>query len=155
MKTFLIPVVLAGLALGLSGATGPGVVAQTPGVQINAPAGLGAAGYDLVAYFRQNAPVLGDAALSHLHEGVTYRFSSAENRAAFRADPAAYLPQYGSYCAYGVARGYKVGVDPAAFTIVDGKLYLNYDRAVQKIWRKDIPRYLARSEANWPAIADD
>lgn len=155
MKTFLIPAALAVAVLGLAGLTGPGLHAQSHPAHVNAPAGLGAAGYDLVAYFTQNAPVRGDAALTHRHDGVTYQFASEANRAAFVAQPEAYLPQYGNYCAYGVARGYKVGVDPAAFTIVDGKLYLNYDAAVQDTWRKDIPRYLARSEANWPAIADD
>jgi hypothetical protein len=32
----------------------------------------------------------------------------------FKADPAKYEPQYGGYCAYGVAQGYKPDTDPTA-----------------------------------------
>lgn len=116
--------------------------------------GLALAGYDAVAYHEDHRAVRGDADLLVRHEGATYRFSSAAHRDAFQTDPAKYLPAYGGYCAYGVSRGYKVKVDPEAFTVVDGRLYLNYDKGVQGRWLKDIPGYVAKADANWPGLKD-
>jgi 8-oxo-dGTP pyrophosphatase MutT (NUDIX family) len=61
---------------------------------------------------------------------------------------------YGGFCAFGVARGYKVDIDPEAWHIRDGVLYLNYDREVQRQWQRDIPGNIARAEANWPRLAE-
>lgn len=116
--------------------------------------GLALAGYDAVAYLEEQRAVPGTADLTVRHEGATYRFSTAAHRDAFQADPGKYLPAYGGYCAYGVSRGYKVKVDPDAFTVVDGRLYLNYDKGVQSRWLKDIPGYVAKADANWPGLKD-
>lgn len=116
--------------------------------------GLALKGYDPVAYFTEQRAVRGDARFTAAHEGATYRFTSAANRDRFQREAARYAPQYGGYCAYGVAGGYKVRIDPEAFTIRDGKLYLNYDRRVQARWAQDVPGYLAKSEANWPGLRD-
>lgn len=88
------------------------------------------------------------------HEGATYRFATAEHRDAFQADPVRYLPQFGGFCAYGVASNYKVKVDPEAWRIVDGKLFLNYDKRTQTRWLQDIPGYIAKAERNWPELKD-
>ncbi len=116
--------------------------------------GLALGGYDAVAYHEDQRAVPGADDLLVRHEGATYRFSTAAHRDAFQADPARYLPAYGGYCAYGVSRGYKVKVDPEAFTVVEGRLYLNYDKGVQARWLKDIPGYLAKADANWPGLKD-
>jgi hypothetical protein len=92
--------------------------------------------------------------LTATHDGATYRFASAAHRDAFQADPDRYLPVYGGYCAYGVANGHKVKVDPEAFRVVDGRLYLNYSKGVQSKWLKDIPGNIAAAERNWPALRD-
>ena len=89
-----------------------------------------------------------------VHQGVTYRFASEANRAAFLADPGKFLPQYGGYCAYGMARGYKAVVDPAAFTVASGKLYLNYNRAISVTWQGNRAREIQRADANWPKVMD-
>ena len=110
-------------------------------------------GYDPVAYFKENKPVKGSDSFTATHGGSTFRFSSAANRDAFVADPQKYAPQYGGFCAYAVANGYKAKIEPDAFTIVDDKLYLNYDQSVQRRWRRDIPGYIRKGDRNWPAIS--
>ena len=109
-------------------------------------------GYDPVAYFAENKPVRGLPAYQAEYKGSTFRFASQANRDAFNADPARYAPQYGGFCAYGTASGYKAAVDPTAFTVVDGKLYLNYNADVQKRWTKDIPGFISKADKNWPEV---
>ena len=110
-------------------------------------------GYDPVAYHVENRPVKGRAEFSHHWNGASWRFASAANRDLFAADPARYAPQYGGYCAFGTSRGYKVSTDPAAFAIVDGKLYLNYNKPVQTTWNRDRPGYIATADRNWVELA--
>ncbi len=78
--------------------------------------------------------------------------ASQENRAAFASDPERYAPQYGGYCAFGTARGYKADIDPATFTVIDGRLYLNYNRQVQKDWAADTARFIREADARWPTV---
>ncbi len=110
-------------------------------------------GYDPVAYFKEMRPVKGSPDFTAAHQGSTFRFASAANRDAFVADPIKYAPQYGGFCAYAVASGYKAKIEPDAFTIVDGKLYLNYDQSVQRRWRRDIPGYIQKGDRNWPEVS--
>ena len=114
--------------------------------------GLALKGYDPVAYFTEGKPVPGKAEFTARHEGASYRFSSAANRDAFAAAPEKYAPQYGGYCAFGAAGGYKAPIEPDAWTVVDGKLYLNYNQSVRRQWSSDIPGYLRKADANWPSI---
>ena len=109
-------------------------------------------GYDPVAYFTEGRPVKGSREFTHPWRGATWRFASAENRERFAAAPETYAPQYGGYCAYGVASGYAVKIEPDAWSVVDGKLYLNYDRGVQKTWQSDVPGYIRKADANWPRV---
>ncbi len=108
-------------------------------------------GYDPVAYFSDGKPVKGAAQFTHQWKGATWRFASAANRERFAATPEKYAPQYGGYCAYGVAQGYTVAIDPAAWSVVEGKLYLNYSTSVQAKWKEDVPGYIRKADANWPA----
>jgi YHS domain-containing protein len=114
--------------------------------------GLALKGYDPVAYFSEGKPVPGRPEFTARHEGATYRFASAANRDAFAAAPGKYAPQYGGYCAYGMASGYKAPIEPDAWTIVDGKLYLNYNQSVRSRWSADIPGFIRKAEANWPSV---
>jgi len=107
-----------------------------------------------VAYFVAGKAEIGSPDVVASHDGATYRFANTANRDRFVAEPAKYLPAYGGYCAYGVANGYKVKVEPDAFTIVDGTLYLNYDKGVMKKWRADIPAYITKANANWKSLED-
>lgn len=109
-------------------------------------------GYDPVAYFTVGKPVRGSDQFTTRWQGATFKFSSAVNLELFKAKPAAYAPQYGGYCAYAVAKGATAGTVPDAWTIVDGKLYLNYSLSVQQRWRKDVPGYIRKADRNWPAV---
>lgn len=128
----------------------PRAMAATP--PIYAEDGIAVDGTDVVAYFTQNAPVAGDPAIALDYMGVTWRFSTEENREAFIANPAAYAPQYGGYCAYAVSQGYTAPTVPEAWTIVDEKLYLNFSVSVKERWERDIPGHIATADANWPAV---
>ena len=109
-------------------------------------------GYDPVAYFTQSSPVRGSDKHTFQWKGATWRFSSAENRDLFAKSPEKFAPQYGGYCAYGVAQNYAVSIDPAAWRVVDGRLYLNYSKGVQRDWNKDVPGYIKKADTNWPAV---
>ncbi len=113
--------------------------------------GVAIRGADPVAYFTEGKAVKGSTDYETTWNGATWRFSSAENLAAFEADPVAYAPQYGGYCAWAVKSGYLASVDPEAWKIVDGKLYLNYSAGVQKQWQADIAGNIAQGDQNWPA----
>lgn len=89
--------------------------------------GLALEGYDPVAYFTKNQAVEGSDQYSYEYKSVKYYFSTAENLELFKANPAKYEPQYGGWCAYALSLGpKKVNIDPEAFKIIDGKLYLFY-----------------------------
>ncbi len=109
-------------------------------------------GYDPVAYFTEKKPVQGKSAFSHKWKGATWYFASGKNRDLFRAAPEKYAPRYGGYCAYAVSQGYTASIVPEAWKIVDGKLYLNYSKSVQRTWEQDIPGYIASADKNWPRI---
>jgi YHS domain-containing protein len=109
-------------------------------------------GFDPVAYFVEGGPRKGRPELAVERNGARWLFSSPANKARFEADPERYLPAYGGYCAYGVAQGYLVKIDPDAWTIIDGRLYLNYDRSISETWRKDVPGYLKKADGNWPRL---
>jgi len=112
-------------------------------------------GYDPVAYFTDGKPVEGSDKYEYEWGDATWRFASAEHRDMFAADPDKYAPAYGGYCAYGVAKGKKPSIDPDAWRIVDGKLYLNYSLDVQTRWEKDIPGFIAKADENWPNLRDE
>lgn len=120
---------------------------------IFAEGGVAVRGTDVVAYFTKGRPVPGLAAFTHDWQGATWRFASAANRDRFAADPAPYAPAFGGFCAFAVSEGYTAPIDPAAWRIVDGRLFLNFDRAVQRRWERDIPGRIARGDANWPRLA--
>lgn len=114
--------------------------------------GLALSGYDAVAYFTEGGPRLGDAAHTLEWNGAIWRFASAANLAAFRANPEAYAPRFGGYCAWAASQGYIAPGDPAVWRIVDGSLYLNFNARAQMLWEQDIPGAIARGQANWPRI---
>jgi YHS domain-containing protein len=113
---------------------------------------LAVRGYDVVAYFVEGRAVEGNAAFEHELDGVRYRFASAANRARFIQEPRRFLPQYGGFCAWAVSRGYTADTDPLAWKVVDGRLFLNYDRGVQRKWETDIRGNVAKGDANWPGL---
>jgi YHS domain-containing protein len=127
--------------------------------EINAVPGLSVAGaplalhgYDPVAYFTEGQPALGSDKLVHIHEGVAYRFASQAHLDAFKKEPARYVPQYGGFCAYGVAVGKKFDGDPRLWNIDGGKLYLNLNEEIYETFLKDVESNVAKADGNWPKI---
>jgi hypothetical protein len=115
--------------------------------------GLALRGYDPVAYFELGKPLHGLPQHSATHKGSKFLFASAANQKAFAADPGKYAPQFGGFCALGTANGYKVATEPDAFKVVDGKLYLNYNRKVLDLWTQDQPGYIRKANQNWPEVS--
>jgi len=128
----------------------PAALAQKPQVFSDRDGAI--RGYDPVAYFDRKGPVKGAKQFSYPWQGATWYFASAENRDKFAAEPERYAPRYGGYCAYAVAEGYTADIDPSAWSIVDGKLYLNYSLRIRERWNKDIPGYIRKADASWPAV---
>lgn len=124
--------------------------ARSPDIYANS--GVAVDGSDVVAYFTQDAPIQGSSTFAHSWNGAEWHFASAVNRDAFAADPAAYAPQYGGYCAWAVSQGYTASTTPEAWKIVDGKLYLNFNRRIQRRWERNIPGHIVSGDANWPGV---
>lgn len=114
--------------------------------------GLAIRGFDPVAYFEQDAAVKGDAAHAMEWKGASWQFASADNLAAFQSDPDRWAPQYGGYCAYAMANGDLVEIDPQQFTLRGDKLYLNYSRWVRLRWELRPEHYIARADTHWPGV---
>lgn len=117
---------------------------STGGVAIN--------GYDPVAYFKKAAAVVGLTEWRHHWQGADWLFASQENLQTFMNASDAYAPQFGGYCAYAVSKGGLATTDPDAWSVYEGKLYLNFNTTVRSIWREDIPGNIARANANWPQV---
>lgn len=114
--------------------------------------GVAIKGYDPVAYFLEGRPVPGSQEFEYTWMGAKWRFASAEHRDLFQADPDKYAPMYGGYCAYAVSQGKTADIDPAAWSIIDGKLYLNLNKEVQELWSRDPRGYIEKADKNWPGI---
>jgi YHS domain-containing protein len=138
-----LPLLMGSLAL--YGCASSGLVFEKEGVALR--------GYDPVAYFTQGQAVKGVPQFQAQHQGAVFHFASQANRDAFTAAPEKYAPQYGGYCAFGMANGYKAATDPAAFTVTGGKLYLNYNRDVQKMWSADMAGLVSKADQNWPTAS--
>jgi len=109
-------------------------------------------GHDPVAYFTDGKAVKGDSDINYVWEGATWHFASDVTRKEFIANPKKYAPAYGGYCAYAVANGYTASIDPEAWSIVDGRLYLNYSHSVKQRWGENTSGYIRKANDNWPAV---
>ena len=138
-------------------AVSAGLAQEQKRIQLfNLEKGLAAEGYDVVAYFSGKAQK-GNASLAVVHQGVRYHFSSEVNKQAFKKNPAKYEPQYGGWCAYAMgATGEKVEIDPETFKIVNGKLYLFYNKLFNntlKTWNRDEQSLRTKADANWSKLS--
>jgi hypothetical protein len=106
-------------------------------------------GYDPVAYFTASKPLKGKENITHTWKSAIWHFENETNKTLFIANPDKYAPQYGGYCAYGWAKGYAVKIEPDAWSIVNEKLYLNYDKGVQADWDKDRQGYIKKANENY------
>lgn len=115
--------------------------------------GVAVRGTDVVAYFMAGDAMPGSPEFRHDWNGATWHFASAKNRDAFAAEPSRYAPQYGGFCAWAVANNYTAPIDPEAWRIVDGKLYLNFSRAIRLRWDMTRQSNIAKADANWPELS--
>lgn len=124
----------------------------------NVEDGVAIEGYDAVAYQLQKKAVEGKPNLSYNHEGITYRFSSRQNLDAFKKNPTQFEPMYGGWCAYAMGtEGTKVEVDPETFKVVNGKLYLFYNKYFNNTltkWDKDEPTLMKKADTNWKKFSN-
>jgi len=115
--------------------------------------GLAIEGYDPVAYFTEGKPVKGSEEFELEWLGAYWQFANAEHRDLFAEQPVKYAPQYGGHCSAGVAFGENtINIDPEAWTIVDGKLYLQYAKSGVEQWNQHREEWVARAEENWPEV---
>lgn len=119
-------------------------VFQSGGVAIN--------GTDPVAYFTEEGPVAGNPAIAHDWMEATWLFASAVNRDRFIDEPERFAPVFGGYCAFAASRGYLAPTVPEAWTVHEGRLFLNYNLRTRRRWQAELPDVIAAGEANWPAI---
>ena len=106
-------------------------------------------GYDTVAYFKAGKAVKGSESFTFLWHGMTWHFSTKENRELFAADPEKYAPQYDGYCAWAMTESRLAITDPEVWKIVDGKLYLNCSMSAYEKWSKDIPGNIKKADEIW------
>ena len=114
--------------------------------------GLALKGYDPVAYFTEGKPVEGRKEFTHEYAEANWRFVSAANRDLFAGNPEKYAPQYGGYCACGISQAKFFDGNPQVWKIVAGKLYVNYNKDIEKTWAQDIPGFIAQADTNWPNL---
>ncbi len=142
------------LTLGLGNIATPAFAVKQTGDEYNTLfAGLGAKGYDVVSYFTAGKPAPGAERFSTEYGGVKWQFSSAENLAMFKSDPAKYAPQYGGFCVWGGSVGKLFDVDPVnGWKIVDGKLYMNFNSDINATFSKDTQGFISKANRNWPSL---
>ncbi len=152
MKAFLSLIVMFLVTMSATWLPTRAVQAAQPEINVQKPSKVAIHGHDPVAYFNDSKPVKGSGEFTFTYKGAEWHFASAANLALFEADPARYAPQYGGHCAYAASKGYFADVDPAAWRVHDGKLYLNYSLKVQKLWGQDVAGNIAKGDRNWPVM---
>lgn len=148
-RGFVIGAVAAGIAIGL---VPRAAFAAKPEVYANSSSGIAVNGADVVAYFTQSNLVYGVEDFSADWKGAKWLFASAENRDLFLGDPVKYAPQYGGYCAFALAHNAIATTVPEAWTVYEGKLYLNYSLGVRSQWQTDKDGFIAKADGYWPGV---
>lgn len=109
-------------------------------------------GYDVVAFFKNNQPILGNDSINYHWEDANWYFSSNENKELFIKNPEKYAPQYGGYCAYGTAGNHKAPTQIETWTIKENKLYFNYNTKVKSLWNKNQDSLIEKANLYWPTL---
>ena len=106
-------------------------------------------GHDVVAYFTLGRHALGSPQIKSVYQGVTFRFATAEHKALFDKDPLKYIPQYGGFCAGGIAYAIPWGGDADSFRIVDGRLFIFGGSGSRAAFELDTPGNIKLADAYW------
>jgi YHS domain-containing protein len=110
-------------------------------------------GYDPVAFFTDNKPVLGNEKFQFAYQDAIYYFASPEHLDLFKSNPEKYKPQFGGWCAYAVSLGRVAPIIISTFSIVDGRLVIQHNERAVKGWNKDVAGNLAKADKYWPAVS--
>lgn len=121
-------------------------------VKINSKDGIAIKGYDPVAYFTLGKAIKGLPDFSYKWGGTTWQFSVKAHLDSFVVRPEKYVPQYGGYCAFGCSENHLSPTDPEAWTIVNGKLYLNYNLRTRVAWLQDTTTRIKNANMYWPSL---
>lgn len=148
-------IAVAIVAAGPVAISAPAAFADKDPIYTAKRSNLALQGYDTVAYFTVGEPTKGSADYSTTFNGAEFRFASEENLNLFLGNPEQYAPQYGGYCAWAVAKGQTAKGDARRWAIVDNKLYLNYNKGIQKKWDKDRAGFITSADTNWPTVLQD
>ncbi|MEM7562948.1 MAG: YHS domain-containing (seleno)protein [Pseudomonadota bacterium] len=155
-KIRILPITfLLALFIGTASAAEPINTLDRSGLWGYKESGVAVRGYDTVAYFTVGKPTEGKEQFETEWKGAKWRFASQQNLDLFKGDPEKYAPQYGGYCAYGVAVGNLVKIEVDLWDIVDDKLYLNYDKKLQGKWRKDISGYIGKADEKFERLLEE
>ena len=114
--------------------------------------GVALKGYDVVEYFKDHKPIKGSSDFMIEYNHAKWYFATAEDRDAFSKAPQNYAPQYGGFCAFAVSQNHTADIDPNAWTIVNNKLYLNYNSSIQARWNQDRDQLIAQANQHWPNL---
>jgi YHS domain-containing protein len=120
--------------------------------EIFSPNGKAIKGYDPVSFFLEGKALKGTDTLAYTYKDAKWLFSSRQNMEAFKANPDHYVPQYGGYCAFGTADGHKAPTETDTWTIINGKLYFNYNQQVKTLWMEDTSGMIRKADTQWPLI---
>ena len=116
--------------------------------------GLALQGYDPVAYFTQDEAVPGDPAITTDYDGVTFQFSTTNNRDLFESNPEQYLPAYGGWCAWAASQNSLADIDPTAYVVHEGRLYLNYSSFLNWRFKLKLDENIEQADVYWPDLAE-
>ena len=152
LRTLIAAAVVAAGPVAL---TAPAAFADKDPIYTAKRSNLALQGYDTVAYFTVGEPTKGSADFTTTYQGAEFRFASEANLNLFLADPDAYAPQYGGYCAWAIAQGKTAKGDARRWAVVDGKLYLNYNKGIQRKWDRDRAGFITSANEHWPTVLQD
>jgi YHS domain-containing protein len=121
-------------------------------VNVSGASKIAVGGFDTVAFFTDSKAVNGSPFITDEYQGATYLFATEEHKQLFAAQPAKYVPQYGGFCAFGVALNKLFPVDISTWQIRDGKLYLNLNPDIRTKFDADPNGNIAKADKNWPGL---
>lgn len=142
------------LSLALLFASPLNAFADSPAIYTSWKDNLAVSGYDPVSFF-SGKPSQGKAELSYNYQGAEWRFSTRGNLELFKTNTSAFLPQYGGYCAWAIAQEKLAKGSPKHWSVVDGKLYLNFNARIKQRWEKDETHFIEKADRQWPSILKD
>jgi hypothetical protein len=116
---------MAAMALGLAALIAQPALAKEAINTQGSDHNIAISGLDPVGFFTEHKALQGKESIAYDWKGATWLFASAKDRDLFKSDPEKYAPQWGGFCAVGIANGHvSKHLVKGSYDIHDGKLYL-------------------------------